>query len=120
MNKLKELETAVEKSEFRIVLVQIQEAHSKKWPLGLPDHPDIHYNINDRIERAKEFIDKYGLNYRILVDPWGDPFENTFQCWPDQYYIITPEKKIMKKSEYSLDACIIDDYADYLYINIKQ
>lgn len=102
------------KSDFRIVLVQIQEAHSIKWPLGLPDHPDIHHNITDRIERAEEFVEKFGLKYRVLVDPWGDPFENAFKCWPDQYYIITPDKKIVKKSEFGMDACVIEDYADFL------
>ena len=111
-------------------MVQIQEAHSKYWPLGMDNHPDIQHNLDERIARANEFKSKYNISgnkgnsaIRILIDPWGDIFENTYQAWPDQYYIVSEMEnkttnngiKILQKSEYSMDAKIIEDYTDYLY-----
>lgn len=123
----------LEKSNYRIILVQIQEAHSKYWPLGMDNHPDIQHNLDERIVCANEFTSKFNISgnkgnsaIRVLIDPWGDIFENTYQAWPDQYYIIEELEnknknnngiciKILQKSEYSIDAKIIEDYTDYLY-----
>ena len=86
------------------------------------NHPDIQRNITQRIKRAEEFIETTQLDLskhldsiRVLIDPQGDIFENTYQSWPDKYYISSKDKKILKKSEYSMDAIIIEDYANFLY-----
>lgn len=125
MNKILELIPKLIHSEYRIILVQIHEAHSKYWPQGMDNHPDIQHNLSDRVKRATEFVTKlsnHGIvlenvkqSLRVVIDPWSDNFENMYQCWPDQYYIISPgEHTILKKSEYSIDATINEDYADYL------
>lgn len=93
----------------------IQEAHSVEWPTGsIPESPEQHKNIDDRISRAIETVKTYGLEYTVLVDPWGDPFEKTFQAWPDQYYYIDNSKKVLDYSQYNMDAQIINDYSNIL------
>jgi hypothetical protein len=126
MNKIFDLIPKLIHSGYRIILVQIQEAHSKYWPQGMDNHPDIHRTLEDRISRAQEFNNKlieHGIDLldtnvkkalRVLVDPWGDEFEKLYQCWPDQYYILSVDHTILKKSEYTMDAVIEEDYADYL------
>jgi hypothetical protein len=108
--------------------VQIQEAHSKYWPQGMDNHPDIHRTLEDRVSRAQEFNAKLIANgimlddidvkkaLRVVIDPWGDEFEKLYQCWPDQYYILSSDNTytILKKSEYSMNAIIEEDYTNYL------
>lgn len=125
-------------SNWRIILIQIQEAHSKSWPLGMNNHPDLQRNLYDRVARANEFDKKLIENninlqdkitskaIRVVIDTWNDEFENIYQCWPDKFYALapdappdsnadTPQYKIIKKSIYSLDAIIEEDYTDYLH-----
>lgn len=126
MNKIFELIPKLIHSGYRIILVQIQEAHSKYWPQGMDNHPDIHRTLEDRISRAQEFNAKLIANgimlddidvkkaLRVVIDIWGDEFEKLYQCWPDQYYILSPDYTILKKSEYSMNAVIEEDYTNYL------
>ncbi len=126
MNKIFELIPKLIHSGYRIILVQIQEAHSKYWPQGMDNHPDIHRTLEDRVSRAQEFNAKLIANgimlddidvkkaLRVVIDPWGDEFEKLYQCWPDQYYILSPDYTILKKSEYSMNAVIEEDYTNYL------
>jgi len=129
-------------SNWRIILIQIQEAHSKSLPLGMNNHPDLQTNLYDRVQRANEFNKKLIENninlqdkitskaIRVVIDTWNDEFENIYQCWPDKFYALTPyvtsdaipdanantpQYKIIKKSIYSLDAIIEEDYTDYLH-----
>jgi hypothetical protein len=127
INKIIDLIPRLENSNYRIILVQIQEAHSKFWPLGMDNHPDIQHTLEDRITRFNTFINEFNIDcnvnkssIRVLIDPWGDIFENTYQAWPDQYYIISAMTnnddgmKILKKSTYTIDAKIEEDYSEYL------
>ena len=132
MNKIFELIPKLIHSGYRIILVQIQEAHSKYWPQGMDNHPDIQRSLKDRMLRAYEFNSKlleHGINLedidvkkalRVVIDPWGDEFEKLYQCWPDQYYILSENHIIVKKSEYTMDAVIEEDYADYLISELKK
>lgn len=89
----------------------------------MDNHPDIQHTFADRVTRANAFNDKLiekGIILenvknvlRVVIDPWGDIFENTYQAWPDQYYIISGGT-IIKKATYSMDAIIDEDYVDYL------
>ena len=132
MNKIFELIPKLIHSGYRIILVQIQEAHSKYWPQGMDNHPDIQRSLKDRMLRAYEFNSKlleHGINLedidvkkalRVVIDPWGDEFEKLYQCWPDQYYILSENHIIVKKSEYTMDAVIEEDYADYLINELEK
>ena len=105
---------------YRLILIQIQEAHSKYWPTGMSDHPDLQRTFEDRVNRAKAFIQKYNIQFEVYVDPWGDPFEQTFQSWPDRYYLIDNENKVLDKSKYSYGANLMNDYTNYLKINTSK
>lgn len=98
-----------------LVLVQIEEAHSKKWSTGFEDHPDNHNTFEDRVERAKKFISMFEcFRDNVYVDGWHNEFENTFQAWPDQFVLVDKNLKILTKSEYTMDAAIFEDYADII------
>jgi hypothetical protein len=81
----------------------------------MSDHPDIQRTFEERVARAREFQKKYNIPFEIYVDPWGDPFENAYQSWPDKYYHIdNSTNKILEKSEYNYGAQIMNDYSKIL------
>jgi hypothetical protein len=79
-----------------LILVQINEAHTTKWPLGMNDHPEPQQSFDDRVKRANEFNTTYPY-FNVYVDSWSNTFENTFQAWPDQYYLIDNNKKVRNR-----------------------
>lgn len=110
-----ELYKKVQASDIKVVFVQINEAHSTKWPLGLTDHPEVHCDLKDRLERAQRFVEDYKFPYPVYVDQWTDDFENSYHAWPDQYSLIDCKTgKIMTHSKYSEDAMVTNDYAKLL------
>jgi len=115
--KLIELYEKVMAPDFKInlVFIQINEAHSSKWPLGLSDHPEVHKDLDDRLKRAQQFIDKYSFPYPVYVDSWSNDYEKAYHAWPDQYIIIDNNTgKIATQSEYNEDALVTNDYAKLL------
>ena len=97
-----------------LILVQIEEAHTVKWPLGFADHPINHSTFEARVARANEFKAQFPQFENVYIDSWTNDFENTFQAWPDRFVLIDKDLKILAKSEYSMSAVIIDDYADII------
>jgi hypothetical protein len=65
----------------------------------------------DRMARAKEFIEEDQPPFPVYVDTWEDTFEQTFHAWPDKYYLIDRDMRILKKSTYGAqsDALIDED-----------
>ncbi len=114
LTKLLSLSEKIKKSKYCLILVQIQEAHTKLWPLGMTNHPDLQKTFSDRVERANIFKDKYKIPYKIVIDPWGDIFENIYHAWPDKYYLIGTDHRVITKSEYNMGAIVVNDYADFL------
>lgn len=94
-----------------LVLIQIEEAHTNKWPLGFIDHPENHKTFQHRVNRANEFKNKFNEFENVYVDTWNNDFENTYQAWPDKFVFIDKDMKVIKKSEYSMEALIIEDYS---------
>ena len=99
---------------IKFLLVQINEAHSSAWPVGLPDQPEPHKCYRDRESRAKEFVEKdlktktdQKLSedpFIVRVDGWDNLADNTFRLWPDKYYLIDRDYKVLAKAEYGRDA----------------
>jgi len=96
--------------KIELILVQICEAHTNKWPLGMTDHPEQHKNFEERLNRANEFNNSYPY-FEVYVDAFDNKFENIYRAWPDKYVIINKDKCITGKSEYSMNAVIVLDYA---------
>lgn len=105
------------KSDHDIVFIQINEAHSNKWPLGLTDHPEVHQSYTDRVNRAEKFVSDYNFPYRVLIDGWSDEFESTYHAWPDQYVLIDVNTGVildMSRFDGPTEAMVTNDYADVL------
>lgn len=82
------------------VLIQIAEAHSSAWPVGLEDQPEPQQNIQDRLERANKFVTDDNVPFPVYVDTWSDNFSEMYQSWPDKYYLVDYDMRILMKSEY--------------------
>jgi hypothetical protein len=107
MDKMKE-------KNIGLILIQIEEAHTDKWPLGFDDHPKNHKTFENRVKRANEFKQKFNKFENVYVDSWSNDFEQSFQAWPDKFVLIDSDLKILNKSEYSMNATIINDYSDII------
>lgn len=123
MQKLKGIEETAKKKSIKIILVQIEEAHSSAWKLpinALFGEKDVESqkNMKERIQRANYFADKYQLSYEIYIDSWENEFSNLFRAWPDKYHLIDENLCVIKKSEYGTeginDARIKEDYIDII------
>ena len=104
---------------IKFLLVQIQEAHADdKWPAGLKDHPMAQQNFQDRVNRAKQFIEESKPQdpFFVRVDGWDDTFDKKFHSWPDKYYFVDKDYKVLIKSEYgaNVDALINYDSLDLI------
>ena len=108
----------MKKNGIKFLLVQINEAHSSAWPAGLPDQPEPQKCYNDRACRAKKFIkdDAPEDPFIVRVDGFDDLFDNKFKTWPDKYYLIDSDYKVLTKSEYGMkkDGLIDLDCLDLL------
>ncbi len=83
-----------------VILIQIDEAHSSGWPVGLEDQPEPHKDFSERIARANQFVEEYKPPYKVLVDTWDNEFGETFHAWPDKYVCVDRDKKVTHVSEY--------------------
>lgn len=114
----------IEKIEnnIKLILIQINEAHSSAWPKYIDEQPDPQKNFAERINRAKLFIEKYGIEkypfVEVYVDGWDDKLDNLLQLWPDKHYLLDTNKKIVKQATYglegSMEAKVIEDYYDIM------
>lgn len=119
---------------LNVILIQIDEAHSSAWPMGLKDQPEPQKDFDSRMDRARLFMDTYKCPYEVYVDGWDNVFEKTFRAWPDKFHCVKHsidngandgandgaiEYIVVSKSEYhrttdEKEAVIIQDYTDVL------
>lgn len=103
---------------IKFLLVQISEAHSSAWPAGLPDQPEPQKCYNDRAKRANSFVQSNQPHepFIIRIDGFDNMFDNKFKTWPDKYYMIDANYKVLAKSEYGAkkDGLIDMDSLDLL------
>ena len=107
---------------IKFILIQIDEAHSTAWPAELVNTPTPQVDLNDRVSRANIFASENDLNddtntaFSIFVDDWDNTFGELFRAWPDVFYLVDHDKKVIAKSEYGKfkDARINYDCTTYL------
>lgn len=101
----------MKEKKINFILIQIDEAHSSAWPIGLKDQVDPQTDFNDRVKRANDFVIKDQVPFDVLVDTWSNNYANKYKSWPDKYYCIDQNKIIVAKSEYGAnkDALINKD-----------
>ena len=102
-----------------VILIQINEAHSTKWPIGKEKCPEAQQNFSERVERANQFVIDEECPYPVYIDGWSNNYELNYRAWPDKYYYVDCKNmKILQKSEYGTDGdqdgVIIDDYVEML------
>ena len=90
----------MKKEGILFILIQIDEAHSSAWPVGLIDQPEPQKNIQERIERANIFVQTESVPFPVYVDTWQNDFAETYHAWPDKYYCFDSDFNVLVKSEY--------------------
>lgn len=95
----------MKQANIKFVLVQIDEAHSTAWPIGLENTPEPQKNFEERVKRAINFIqyNDFGESFIFKIDAWENHFAETFRAWPDKYYLIDKEYRVLEKSEYGTE-----------------
>ena len=75
---------------------------------GVEEHTPNFVLLN---RRAKKFQETDKVPFEILVDTWENDYANKYKSWPDKYYCIDQNRKIIAKSEYgnTQDALINKD-----------
>jgi hypothetical protein len=102
-DKLFALAEDLKKKNIKLFLIQIEEAHTDKWPIGREYQPTNHRDFEDRVKRAQSFNEQHQVPYPILIDDWDNTYSNTFQAWPDKYYFVDEEKIVRQKSTYGTE-----------------
>jgi hypothetical protein len=104
----------MEENKIKLILIQICEAHSELWPSGLNILQQK--DFEDRVTRANSFVKKENVPFNVLIDSWDNTYEQLFQSWPDKFYMIDTNLKIIAKSEYGnkKDALINLDYSELI------
>lgn len=100
----------MEDKDIFFILVQIEEAHTMAWPQAIYQvNPEqelgyVQKDFQDRVERANDFNKKDKVyendRFKIMIDGWGNNFERLYHAWPDKYYLINSDMKVLAKSEY--------------------
>lgn len=95
----------MKEAKIKFILVQIDEAHSTAWPIGLANTPEPQKSFEERVNRANAFInsDKPDEPFVIKIDGWNNIFAETFHAWPDIYYLIDKKYKVLARSEYGTE-----------------
>jgi len=79
--------------------VYIREAHaSDEWPLGNIVCIKQHVCIEERVAAAKSFVADYEYDLPCFVDTMDNAFDATFSVWPERYYLIGADDKLLHKS----------------------
>lgn len=101
----------MEQIGIRVILIQIHEAHSDAWPIGLNNQPKPNSCYQDRIDRAQQFVKEDQPPYDVYIDGWDDQFEQGFRAWPDRYYYVDlRSKRILATSTYGQRKDALIDY----------
>lgn len=123
MKLLFDLADSLIKHNIRVILIQIDEAHSNSWPIAINkilnvEQPEPQKTLNDRIQRAQYFVDHYNPPYEVFIDTWCNDFAELFRAWPDKYHFINNKLELIAKSDYHTDedkeAIVIEDCVDLL------
>lgn len=78
--------------------------------MGLEGQVPPHGCFQDRVDRANEFVDEERPPYDVYIDGWDDTFEQRYRAWPDKYYFVDANKKIIATSTYGQRRDALIDY----------
>ena len=86
----------MKKHKIYFILIQIDEAHSTAWNIGVEELVEPHKTIDDRLRRANQFAKT--CPYEVYVDVWSNEFAETYTAWPDKYYCFDNTMTIIQHS----------------------
>lgn len=115
----------MQKANIKFILIQIDEAHSTAWPIGLENTPEPQKSFDERVDRTINFVisNEFTQAFEFKIDGWDNEFAETFRAWPDKYYLIDKNYRVLEKSEYGTtgdeDALIKLDCVDLICKLIK-
>jgi len=105
------------KGAAKFLAVYISEAHAQdEWPLGNIVCLNQHKTMEERLEVAKTFKEKYDFQIPLLVDTMENTLDNKYACWPERFFII--QHGVMKlvgspTTEYGYDRESISRWLSY-------
>jgi len=84
--------------------VYIREAHPlDEWQMTANEKEDVCYKqpktIGDRILIANDFVKRFHYPIPLAVDEMDDPVEKVYAGWPERFYIVDREGRIVYKGE---------------------
>ncbi len=75
------------------MVVYISEAHPQDlWPLGQHVCLNAHKTIEDRIEAAQMYKEKFNLELPLVVDSMENEFDGQYAAWPERFFVIESGK----------------------------
>ena len=69
--------------------------------MGLENEPDVHKSLKDKVTKIEKYINEDNPPFPVFIDSFEGEFEELYQAWPDKYYLVNNDKKILITSEYS-------------------
>ncbi|CAF1094552.1 unnamed protein product [Adineta steineri] len=108
-------------SAMQLLTIYIAEAHARdQWPAGKTiscvDQPTI---LEQRLDNARQFKDKYNFEMPMLVDSMNNTFHTTYGSWPFRFYVINNGKLVFKaepgETTYSYDMDELDAWIASFY-----
>ena len=102
-------------SNIVILLLQVSEAHSSAWPIGLPNQVEPQTDFSDRLQRANHFVREDAPQYPFIVgvDGFDNIVDDTLHLWPDGWLCFNREWIVVAKSTYS-NGVVNLDLVDFL------
>ncbi len=93
----------LERKGIKVLLVQVNEAHSSNWPIGLPNQVEPQTDLMDRLQRANDFVRDDVPQYPFIVgvDGFDNLIDDTMHLWPDGWICFDHEWIVTAKSTYT-------------------
>jgi hypothetical protein len=91
-----------DRAEF--VTVYIKEAHPEdEWQMDSNEEEGVCYpqpkTMEQRLAIANDFVKRFSYPVPLLVDPIDNPANQLYAGWPERFYVIDEQGKIVYKGE---------------------
>jgi hypothetical protein len=91
-----------DRAEF--VTIYIKEAHPEdEWQMDSNEEEGVCYpqpkTMEQRLAIANDFVKRFDYPVPLLVDPIDNPANRLYAGWPERFYVIDEQGKIVYKGE---------------------
>jgi len=100
-------------NQVHFVYVYIEEAHADdEWPLSTTFTIKQHKTIEERLAAAQRLVEEFGSKIPVLVDSMTNEFNREFSVWPERWFLLNTEGKLIfvayPTSEFGFERSYID------------